>query len=197
MDHKNAKISRRKFLGTAAAGVALATVPDWFATRAEARSPRRRTFGPNDQINVGVIGPGGSKGGYRMGLNDAKAAAGQPGVKVIAACDVDQQHLNEAADTFGPECKKYHDFRDLLARKDIDAVVIGTPDHWHSYICIAAMKAGKDVYCEKPHSLTIGEGRAVCQAARRYRRVFQTGSCLLYTSPSPRDRQRSRMPSSA
>ena len=176
MDHKNAKISRRKFLGTAAAGVALATVPDWFATEAAARSPRRKKFGPNDQINVGVIGPGGSKGGYKMGLHDAHAAAGQPGVKVVAACDVDAQHLDEAAEAFGAECMKYKDFRDLLSRADIDAVVIGTPDHWHSYICIAAMKAGKDVYCEKPLTLTIDEGKKLVQVWRETGAVFQTGS---------------------
>lgn len=168
-------ISRRAFLGTVAAGAALAALPDWFLNKAEA-SPKRRTFGPNDTINVGVIGPGGSRGGYRMGLNDARAAAAHPGVKVVAACDVDQLHLDEAANTFGADCRKYHDFRELLAQKDIDAVVIGTPDHWHSYICIAAMKAGKDVYCEKPLTLTIDEGKKLVQVWRDTGAVFQTGS---------------------
>ncbi len=176
MDHTDTKISRRKFLGTAAAGVALAAVPDWFAARAEARASGSKMFGPNDQINVGVIGCGGSRGGYKMGLHDAKAAAGQPGVKVVAACDVDQVHLDEAAATFGPDCRKYHDFRDLLACDDIDAVVIGTPDHWHTYICIAAMKAGKDVYCEKPLTLTIDDGKKLVQVWRDTGAVFQTGS---------------------
>lgn len=182
MEDKDTLISRRTFLAGSAAGVALATVPEWFAKRAEAAekemaASKRRKFGPNDQINVGVIGPGGSKGGYKMGLHDAMAAASKPGVRVIAACDVDQTHLNECADKFGgSECAKYVDFRELIARKDIDAVVIGTPDHWHAYICIAAMKAGKDVYCEKPLTLTIDEGKKLVQVWRETGAVFQTGS---------------------
>lgn len=181
MDGKYPKISRRKFLATSVAGVALASVPGWFAKDAAAAQSQMtvrsgKKFGPNDTINVGVIGPGGSKGGYRMGLNDARAAASKPGVKVIAACDVDAQHLDEAAAEFGPDCAKYKDFRDLLARRDIDAVVIGTPDHWHSYICIAAMKAGKDVYCEKPLTLTIDEGKKLVKVWRETGAVFQTGS---------------------
>ena len=83
MEETCSKMSRRKFLTATAAGVALTAVPDLLARRAEA-APRRRRFGPNDTINVGCIGPGGSKGGYRMGLHDARAAAAQPGVKVIA-----------------------------------------------------------------------------------------------------------------
>lgn len=177
MDNRNTGISRRQFLATTAAGVALAAVPDWFAKEAAASGAKRRVkFGPNDTIQIGVIGPGGSKGGYKMGLHDARAAAGHQGVKIVAVCDVDTQHLNEAAKHFGPDCAKYKDFRDLLARKDIDAVVIGTPDHWHAYLCIAAMKAGKDVYCEKPLTLTIDEGKKLVKAWRDTGAVFQTGS---------------------
>jgi predicted dehydrogenase len=172
----NNKISRRQFLGTAAASVALAAVPGLFDRRAEAAGFRRKKFGPNDTINIGCIGPGGSKGGYRMGLHNAKAAASKPGVRVVAVCDVDEQHLNEAAAEFGPECRKYKDFRELLEQKDIDAVIIGTPDHWHAYQCIAAMKAGKDVYCEKPLTLTIDEGKKLVKVWRQTGAVFQTGS---------------------
>ena len=168
-------ISRRRFLGAVAAGAALAAVPDWLK-KAEAAGGSRRKLGPNDTIQIGVIGPGGSRGGYRMGLGDARAAAAHPNTKVIAACDVDKLHLQEAADTFGPDCKKYADFRDLLARPDIDAVVIGTPDHWHAYICIAAMKAGKDVYCEKPLTLAIDQGKKLVDVWRKTGAVFQTGS---------------------
>ena len=173
------RISRRKFLAGSAAGVALAVTPDWFRRSSAAQmSPRRtgRRIGPNDTINIGVIGPGGSKGGYKMGLANARNAAGHEGVKIVAACDVDQQHLDEAAEAFGPDCARYHDFRDLLARRDIDAVIIGTPDHWHTYMCIAAMRAGKDVYCEKPLTLTIDEGKKLVQAWRETGAVFQTGS---------------------
>jgi len=181
MDRNKAGISRREFLAASAAGVAFASVPSWFAKSAEAAemdqvSRTARKFGPNDQINIAVIGPGGSRGGYRQGLNDTRAIANHPGIKVVAACDVDSQHLDEAAAVFGPDCKKYKDFRDVLARRDIDAVVIGTPDHWHTYICIAAMKAGKDVYCEKPLTLTIDEGKKIVKVWRETGAVFQTGS---------------------
>jgi predicted dehydrogenase len=181
MNEQNNGISRRKFLATTAAGVALAALPDWFTKDAEAaggtlsfRSGRK--IGPNDQINVGVIGPGGSRGGYRMGLGDARNASHKPGVKIVAVCDVDSVHRKEAAEEFGADCAQYIDFRELLARKDIDAVIIGTPDHWHSYISIAAMKAGKDVYCEKPLTLTIDEGKRLVKAWKDTGAVFQTGS---------------------
>ena len=181
MGDKQVSVSRREFLAASAAGVALAALPQWFGKDAQAAeleqtSGRKRKFGANDQINIAVIGPGGSKGGYRQGLNDTHGCASHPGVKVVAACDVDQQHLDEAAAAFGADCRKYADFRELLARKDIDAVVIGTPDHWHSYICIAAMKAGKDVYCEKPLTLTIDEGKKLVKTWRETGAVFQTGS---------------------
>ncbi len=175
MTENNSGISRREFLTASAAGVALTAVPDWFKTADAAGMGRRRKFGPNDQINIGVIGPGGSKGGYRMGLGDARAAKGHSGVKIVAVCDVESQHMKDAAQEL--ECSRmYADFRDLLAQKDIDAVIIGTPDHWHTYMCIAAMKAGKDVYCEKPLTLTIDEGKKLVKAWRETGAVFQTGS---------------------
>ena len=181
MDDSTSKISRRRFLTTTAAGVALATVPDWFTKRSEAADlsfgfGSGKKFGPNDQINVAVIGPGGKRGGYKQGLTDTRGIGSKPGVKVVAACDVDQVHLDDAAAEFGPDCRKYQDFRELLAQKDIDAVVIGTPDHWHAYIAIAAMKAGKDVYCEKPLTLTIDQGKKTVKVWRDTGAVFQTGS---------------------
>lgn len=179
-DFKTA-LSRREFLTASAAGVALASLPQWFgketqAAEMEQASGRRRKFGANDQINLAVIGPGGSKAGFKQGLHDTRACASHKGVKVVAACDVEQLHLDEAAATFGPDCRKYADFRELLAQKDIDAVVIGTPDHWHAYIAIAAMKAGKDVYCEKPLTLTIDQGQKIVKTWRETGAVFQTGS---------------------
>ncbi len=187
MEHsKDSGISRRRFLTGSLSGLAAAGLPIVMSKSADASAddyfnrpktaPAVKKFGPNDTIQIGVIGPGGSKGGYRQGLHDTKALAGQQGCKVVAACDVDEQHLAEAVNAFGPDCKGYRDFRDLLSRKDIDAVVIGTPDHWHAIMCIAAMKAGKDVYCEKPLTLTIGEGRKIVQVWRDTKRVFQTGS---------------------
>src|SRR5262249_48435567 len=82
----------------------------------------------------------------------------------------------EAASRFGPGCAQYNDFRELLARRDIDAVVIGTPDHWHTLIALAAMRAGKDVYCEKPLTLFVEEGRQLVRVQRETKRVFQVGS---------------------
>ncbi|MDO8587713.1 MAG: Gfo/Idh/MocA family oxidoreductase [Armatimonadota bacterium] len=179
------EISRRKFLTGSAAGLAAASLPAWFTKSAEAsdddylsklKRSKGRKIGPNDRINVAVIGPGGTRGGYRQGLHDAEGIAAQEGCQMVAACDVDAQHLKEACEKFGPDCKGYKDFRELLARKDIDAVVIGTPDHWHAVICIAAMKAGKDVYCEKPLTLTIEEGQKIVKVAKETKRVFQVGS---------------------
>jgi len=181
MDRIDADISRRRFLTASLAGIAAAGLPEWFAQEASAAVRERdadapRRVGPNDQINIGAIGVGGSRGGFRQGLNDTRWAASKPGCKVVAVCDVDGLHRDEGAAVFGSDCAKYNDFRDLLARKDIDAVVIGTPDHWHALIAIAAMKAGKDVYCEKPLTLTIEEGRKLVQTWRETKRVFQVGS---------------------
>ncbi|NLN77158.1 MAG: Gfo/Idh/MocA family oxidoreductase [Armatimonadetes bacterium] len=177
----NTKLSRRSFLKASAAGAAMASLSQLSITQAQAAESkpggsRRRKFGQNDQINIAVIGPGGSKGGFKQGLHVTRACAGNPGVKVVAACDVDAVHLEEAGATFGSECRKYADFRELLGQKDIDAVVIGAPDHWHAYMVIAAMKAGKDVYCEKPLTLTIEEGRQIVRTWRNTGAVFQTGS---------------------
>jgi predicted dehydrogenase len=175
------ELSRRKFLTGSMAGLIAAGLPEWYAKEAHAEMRERaagrdKKYGPNDQINLAVIGPGGSKGGFRQGLGDTQRIAYHHGVKVVAACDLDKQHLNEAADTLGPNCAKFDDFRELLARKDIDAVVIGTPDHWHATIAAAALRAGKDVYCEKPLTLTLDEGKRLVKVARSTNRIFQVGS---------------------
>ncbi len=175
------EISRRRFIEHSLAAGALAGLPAWFAKEAEAAETERvlqtpRRIGANDAIHIGVIGPGGSKGGFRQGLGDTRGIASKPGVKCIAVCDLDDQHRDEAANIFGPDTKKYHDYRELLANKEIDAVVIGTPDHWHTTIANAAMNAGKDVYCEKPLTLTIAEGKSLVATQKRTGRVFQVGS---------------------
>lgn len=175
------EMSRRRFLANSLAGAAVAGLPAWAIKDAHAGELARvdampRRIGPNDTIQVGVIGPGGSKGGFRQGLGDTRGIASKPGVKCIAVCDLDDVHRDEAAAVFGPDTKKYHDFRELLANKEIDAVVIGTPDHWHTTIAVAAMKAGKDVYCEKPLTLTIDEGKLIVKTQKQTGRVFQVGS---------------------
>ncbi len=133
---------------------------------------------PSDRINLGYIGTG--KQVYTL-LNGIGKV---PETMVIAACDVDRKKL---AKFVGESAKlnamksahpveSYGDYRELLARTDIDAVVVATPDHWHALNVIDAAKAGKDIYCEKPLALTIEEGRAMVDAVKKYKRVLQTGS---------------------
>jgi predicted dehydrogenase len=171
--------SRREFLLKSLAGLSIAGLPEWFTRDAmaqDAAAGARKKYGPNDKINIEAIGLGGSKGGFRQGLNDTRAAAGHDGTKIVAVCDLDTTHRQEAAQIFGPDCAQYHDFRELLARPDIDAVVIGTPDHWHTLVATAALRAGKDIYCEKPLTLTIDEGKHLVRTWRDTRRIFQVGS---------------------
>ncbi|MBC8139734.1 MAG: Gfo/Idh/MocA family oxidoreductase [Fibrella sp.] len=178
-DRNDNNVGRRRFLTRSVAGIAVVGLPAWFM-REEASAlqdnARRKSFGANEQIHVAGIGMGGSRGGYRQGLGDTRAASRQPGCKVVAVCDVDRVHLDEAVKAFGPDTKGYIYYRTLLERPDIDVVVIGSPDHWHATMAIDAMKAGKDVYCEKPLALTIYEGRQIADTARKTGTVFQTGS---------------------
>lgn len=158
----------------------MATLPAWFAGEASAsewaENAGQRRIGPNDTIQIAVIGPGGPRGGYQQGLGVTRGMAGKAGVKVVGACDVDSAHLDNAVKVFGADCRAHKDWREVIARKDVDAVVIGTPDHWHAIQAVEAMRAGKDVYCEKPLTLTIAEGRRISDAARRGRRILQVGS---------------------
>ena len=123
-----------------------------------------------NRITLGFIGVNWMGGGHLDMLLTNKR------VHTRAICDIDKDHLDKALAKAGPDCKGYHDYRELLARPDIDAVVIATPDHWHALCAIHACEAGKDVYCEKPLSLTIREARAMVNAARRNGTVFQVGS---------------------
>jgi len=126
---------------------------------------------PSNRITIGSIGVG------IMGTSDMKEFKGKGGSEVVAVCDVDAGHLERAGRIAGLDKKScYRDFRELLARDDIDAVVVVTPDHWHVPISIAAVRAGKDVYCEKPLSLTIAEGRALVNEVKRYGAILQAGS---------------------
>lgn len=152
-------ISRRDFLKTGlAAACGLMIVP-------------RRVLGgqgylpPCDELTKAIIGVGG------MG----RAHFRYPG-RLLAVCDVDRNHLQEALELAGPGVKGYHDFREVLARPDIDIVHIVTPPHWHALMAIAAAKAGKDIWCEKPMTRTIGEGQKVVEAVRRYGRIFRVNT---------------------
>ena len=163
-------VTRRRFLE--ASGAAFG-VPLLIASRvlgADGGTP------PSEKITLGFIGVG------KQSYYHLSAMSGRADVQVLAICDV-QETKREAArqliqQRYGAQYPLgvYKDFRELIARDEIDAVVIGTPDHWHAIPAIESAKAGKDIYCEKPLSLTVVEARAMVDAARRYGRVFQTGS---------------------
>jgi predicted dehydrogenase len=121
---------------------------------------------PNDKLNIGVVGVA-NRGGENL-----KGVAGQ---NIVALCDVDEQFLELAAQQF-PAAKKYRDFRKMLERKDLDAVVISTADHAHAVATVAALKSGRHVYCEKPLTHTVSEARIVADTARREKRVTQMGT---------------------
>ncbi len=169
-----ATLSRRTFLRRSA-----------FAAAMPALLPSRiwgAEVAPSRRIHLGFIGNG-TQGRYLMGncLN-------RPDVAVVAVCDVDSSRRNNARNVVeqhyakkgGPGspkvCSAYSDFRDLLLRSDIDAVVIATPDHWHTFVGMLAAKAGKDIYCEKPLTQTIHEARALVETVRKHHRIFQVGS---------------------
>ena len=130
---------------------------------------------PGERITMGCIGIGG------MGTTDLRSFLGNADVRVLAVCDVHAGRRDHAKGLVdgqyqNQDCAAYNDFREVLARDDIDAVMIATPDHWHALISIAAARAGKDLYCEKPISLTVAEGRAVVEAMAAYGRVYQSGT---------------------
>lgn len=151
--------------------LAASGVPNWFLKEEEIAAyeaaAQTRQLGPNDTIQIGLIGCGG------QGRGVANWARNE-GAKILAVCDVDRNRMNESREQF--QADGYSDHRELLARSDLDAVIIGTPEHWHTIISIDAMRAGKDVYCEKPLTLTIAEGRLISNAAKNLKKVFQTGS---------------------
>ncbi len=161
-------ITRRRFLGAAAACAAPAFVP------ASALGLREATAA-NSRIAMGAIGVGG------RGSADLGTALHEPDVQVLAVCDVSKGRRDAAKRTVdqrygNSDCAAYVDFRELLARTDIDAVILAPGDRWHAPMSIMAMRAGKDVYSEKPGTMSIAEGRALAAAEHRLGRVFQTGT---------------------
>ena len=167
--------NRRDFGKTAITAAAVAT------------GATRGVLGANERIRIGCLGVG------NRGCQLLSALQGQPDAEVVALCDVYEPYLHGAYDrvdpryrdlgsriprqpVFGPEVAREKDFRRLLDRKDIDAVIVATPDHWHAIQSIAACDAGKDVYVEKPLSITIREGRRMVEAARRNQRIVQVGT---------------------
>ena len=167
-----ASSTRRQFLSRGAALAAGVSAAPYMLTSNALGAPGIPSA--SNRLTIGHIGVGGMGGGHLgIFLEDKK-------VQIVAVADVNGGRRDNAQDVtrkvYGQSCDVYNDFRELLARKDIDAVCIATPDHWHALTAIAACDAGKDVYCEKPLSLTIREARAMANAARRNGTVFQTGS---------------------
>jgi predicted dehydrogenase len=157
-------ITRRGVL--AAGGAATMGV----AASSSTAQPVGRVRSASEKLTLGFIGVAGRGSGHLDWFGR------HPDVQIGAVCDVYEPHLNAAVQKTGGRAKGYKDFRRLLERPDLDAVVIATPPHWHALIAIAAMQAGKDVYVEKPMCLNPTEGRAMARAARRYGRVTQVGT---------------------
>ena len=161
---KHQQVTRRGFLGTAAA---TAFAAPWFV--------KSSAFGASDQFAMGFVGMGG------QGRGDMGGFLGFKELRAVAVCDVHQAHRENARRSVNSrygnnDCACVRDFREITERPDIDAVFCATPDHWHALITVSALKNGKDVYCEKPETLTIREGRIMIETARRYDRVFSGGS---------------------
>ena len=153
--------TRRDFLKQLGAGGAILSLP---------AVVYRNVLGAEERIRIGCIGVG----------NQGKGNLGKHLKNTVAVCEVDRSRLEEAKarveKSNGGTCAAYGDYRKLLDDKNVDAVIITTPDHWHALQTIHACEAGKDVFCEKPLTLTVAEGRAMVNAARRTRRIVQTGS---------------------
>lgn len=174
--NEGAPMRRRQFLKGVAAAAAFPYIIPSSAFGAAGHTA------PSNRITLGFVGMG-----KRMGSHVA-TLLGRSQCQVLALCDVESVRLGlakkrvedhyarQSASGSYKGCDTYGDFREIAARSDIDAVIISTPDHWHALTSIAMLQSGKDVYCEKPLSLTIGEGKAMVEATRRYGRVFQTGS---------------------
>jgi predicted dehydrogenase len=166
--------SRRSFLKRSLAGVAGGAAALSASTRAVSAQSQDRVAGANRRIRVGLIGCGG------MGTGDLRDML-RLGAQCVALCDVDQAQSAKTRDLVNRDFNQtpdlvVSDFRKLLDRTDIDAVIVATPDHWHALPTVMACEAGKDVYVEKPLSLTIGEGRVMVDVARRHQCVVQMGT---------------------
>lgn len=163
----NSGVSRRHFLTVA--GLSAMAAPNLITGCASVRPA------PSNRVTLGVVGWG------MQGPGNTDAFLGIKECQVVAACDLDQNHLNAAVNTINEryhnkDCKAYHDYRELMARKDIDAVMLAVPDNWHALIATEAARNGKDIYGEKPLARTIAEQQAIVHAVNKYKRIWQTGS---------------------
>ncbi len=172
MNTRPPAMNRRHFLKSSSLFAGAVALPQLVPARL--RGAEGQTA-PSNKITLGCIGVGG------MGTENLKAFLGQRACQVVAVCDVSEakrQAAGERVNThYGDQgCAMMADWRALIARPDIDAVMIATPDHWHSLIAVAAAKAGKDIYCEKPMGVSLEDGQAVRTAVRQHKRVFQAGT---------------------
>lgn len=170
---QSASKSRRSFLKTTlATGAFLAGAPTIIPASAIGRDGKTA---PSERLAMGCIGMGGK------GRNNMETFMGFQDVQVVAVCDPDTKHLRLGEELVNKKypsspCKTFTHFQELAARKDLDVVSVATPDHWHALTSIAALNAGKDVYCEKPLANSVGEGRAICNAVKKNSRILQCGS---------------------
>lgn len=162
----NSNRTRREILKSAVAGTATAVFPTWFL-ESSFSTVHAQVTSPNDRPRIALIGCGG------MGTGDARNA--QRFGDIVAVCDVDRSHAEKAGETF-KGAKIFHDYREVCDLPNVDVVINGTPDHWHTLVNLRAVRSGKDVYSEKPLTLTIDEGKRLVAAVKETGRVLQTGS---------------------
>lgn len=167
--------NRRNFLKAAGAAAVLPAALPAFSAQTTGTSASSSTNSPNNRINLGVIGMG------MQGPGNTKAFLASDDCQVVAACDIDANHLQAAVkminDYYGTDdCKGYHDYRELLAREDIDAVMLAVPDHWHEIVATEAARRKKDIYAEKPLAHTIAEQQSIVRAVEENNIIWQMGS---------------------
>jgi len=164
------QLNRRSFLRTASAASAATLLGAKTYALSAIQNDPARPVSANDHIQIALIGAGG------QGQGDTKTAVQVPGVKLVAVADCYNGRLDHAKELWGADVFTTRDYREILARPDIDAVIIGTPDHWHKQASCDAMKAGKDVYCEKPMIHLYEDGPEMIETSRQTRRIIQVGS---------------------
>ncbi len=164
------KTSRRQFIKTTAGTAAIAGAAGLVRAHASELQQTQTPVSPNDRVQIALIGAGG------QGMGDTNWALRVPGVELVAVADIYDGRLTRSKELWGDQLFTSRDYREVLARPDVDAVIIATPDHWHQQMAIDAMKAGKDVYLEKPMIQHAEEGPALIQAAGQTKRIIQIGS---------------------
>src|SRR5213596_1398084 len=162
-------ISRRRFIAATAAAVAAPTIIPASALGKDNQPA------PSDRIVIGIVGWG------MMGPDNTRGLMAEKDCQVVAACDLDKRPLKQAVDAINKhyentDCKSYHDYREMMAREDIDAVMLAVPDHWHALTATEAANRKKDIYGEKPLARTIAEQQAIVKAVQKNNRIWQTGS---------------------